>query len=401
MDITLILSHFILAIILFFLFNWVGSKSFPLGYTNFSIFDSREESVSLNIVLKIFGPIVFLIITSGFFEYINIEQYNHNIFEVIIFYVILRIIAIFIYERQTIANWWIILPQHITLIIISYFIYDRFINNINQILPDFTDIKNEIWLIIIVFIYTVFNNPRAKSDELEYSFTKQIKPRKKSYVLKRYDYFKSKFSDEVDKHSPNNESFKLLIYALIIYENFNRPKIIRKLENFWCFLSNKEITQGILQVKSKKVISNDESLKIGITNLRRVRDYIIYNNEYFSDFENYAKLVKSHCPDREYINEVFYLVKTILENKFTYKEIKLSYNTLYQQTLENLGIHNDFIEQYSLENDFDYQDIILKLEENLKELKKEDDSESEYKKERRIEITKLINEYETVVNNGS
>ena len=54
--------HLFMALALFLIQNWIGSKSYSRGYVKFSLLDDKDEALSFNFVIKVFGPIVYLII---------------------------------------------------------------------------------------------------------------------------------------------------------------------------------------------------------------------------------------------------------------------------------------------------------------------------------------------------
>ncbi|MEO0234622.1 MAG: hypothetical protein ABIN11_05995 [candidate division WOR-3 bacterium] len=101
----------------------------------------------------------------------------------------------------------------------------------------------------------------------------------------------SKILNEIE--DPN---LKNIILSIMIYENFNRPKFIRILENKFFFFSKKSRTTGIMQVKSIKPLSDEESLKEGLKILIDLYKKI--------DLNNIELIFYGYNPDESYVNQV-------------------------------------------------------------------------------------------------
>lgn len=96
----------------------------------------------------------------------------------------------------------------------------------------------------------------------------------------------------------------LISLSICIVENIQRPKWLRKLEKF---KSNfiKEGTYGIMQIKSKKYITDSESVKLFMKSISRIKVGVENGMEQrYIDYELIKKVAKLHNPDRIYIEEV-------------------------------------------------------------------------------------------------
>lgn len=91
--------------------------------------------------------------------------------------------------------------------------------------------------------------------------------RKVTYISKRLASFKKRFGHIVDAHVPD-ESTRVLVYSIMIFEAFNRPKIGRWAENL-LILCGVPKTAGIMQVKTSKLISDEESVEIAVQKIIR------------------------------------------------------------------------------------------------------------------------------------
>ena len=167
---------------------------------------------------------------------------------------------------------------------------------------------NEIWLVIILFLYSIFNRIQT-SDE-------SPRRRKRCYLNKQYLRFKKQFGDIVSKIA-ENEHIQYLAYAIMIYENFGRPKIIRSIEGL---IPRKALTRGIMQVRSTKRISDKESVAIALQKLNQ--DYNFSLNKMNAtrklDEESEQKIniqrvlretIVLYNKDEDYVNEVQMVLK--------------------------------------------------------------------------------------------
>ena len=127
----------------------------------------------------------------------------------------------------------------------------------------------------------------------------------KKYIETKYNYFKKEFEEIIDKNSPNQE-LKLLIYSIMIYENFSRPKVYRFFED----ISPGTKTRGIMQVKSSKKITDVESLQKAIVEINR--NYRMELLEYIADNGKsdslpkyrFDSIVEKYNNDVDYVGEV-------------------------------------------------------------------------------------------------
>ena len=158
MDILLI--QIVLGIGLFFLINWIGKHSYSIGYMEISIFVKTEEAPALNFLIRVLTPIAYLIIVSATLYYFHLDKYVWNIYLVNIYYIIFRLLFNLMTNRGLLLNWYRQFLYWAAIIIISFYLYEKLIKVKTNILPDFTTVANELWIIILVFIFQIANNLR-------------------------------------------------------------------------------------------------------------------------------------------------------------------------------------------------------------------------------------------------
>jgi hypothetical protein len=306
----ILLVHIILGVGLFFLINWIGKHSYSIGYMEISIFVKTEEAPALNFLIRVLTPIVYIIIVSTSLYYFGLDKFVWNIYLVNIYYIIFRLIFNLVTNRGLLLNWYRQLLYWTAIIVISYFTYEKLIKVKANILPDFTTVANELWIIILIFIFQVANNLRFSQEATQ--------KRKDNYLKSRYHYFK-KFYGQLIKDLTNNEILESIVYAIIIYEDFNRPKIARQVENLKFKLTKKPHTLGVMQVRSDKLISDLESVKLGTKKIvNAYKNYLKKPSEKSSDyFDWYAinYIISDYNDGASYIAEVNELAD-IIKNTF-------------------------------------------------------------------------------------
>lgn len=308
-----LLVHIILGVGLFFLINWIGRHSYSIGYMEISIFVKTEEAPALNFLIRVLTPIVYIIIVSTSLYYFGLDKFVLNIYLVNIYYILFRLIFNLITNRGLLLNWYRQFLYWTAIIVISFFAYEKLIKVKANILPDFTTVANELWIIILIFIFQVANNLRFSQEATQ--------KRKENYLKSRYHYFK-RFYGQLIKNLTNNEILESIVYAIIIYEDFNRPKITRQVENLKFWLTKKPHTLGVMQVSSDKLISDLESVKFGTEKIvNAYKKYLENPAETSSDyFDWYAKnyIISDYNIGTSYNEEVNELAD-IIKNTF-YKD---------------------------------------------------------------------------------
>lgn len=321
MEITIV--QVILGILLFFIINWIGKHSYSIGYMGISIFTKAEEAPALNFLIRVLTPIVYLIIISTILYSIGLDKYVLDIFWVNVYYVVFRLLFNLATSRGLLMDWFRQFIYWAAIISISYFVYEKIIKVKTNILPDFTTLANELWIIILLFLFQICNNIQLSPNG--------IYKRKQSYLKSRYKHFKKKYG-LIIKDITKNEVLETVTYAILIYEDFNRPKLARIIEYLRFSLTGKEHTLGVMQYKSKKFINDKESVILGTKKI--VSAYIKYvhkmngRNETYYEWDSIYNIVSDYNVGDSYVYEVVELST----------EIKELY---YKKTQDTLGMKTE------------------------------------------------------------
>ena len=164
-----------------------------------------EEAPAFNFLFRIISPIVYLFIVSTILYKIRLDRFVTNIYFISIYYILFRLAFNLIINRGLLMNWYRQFLYWISIISISYFAYTEIIYKKENILPDFETVSNELWIIILIFIFHTLNQIRFSSD-------KTIQ-RKENYLKSRLSNFKEKYDDLVNEKI-SNDKLKSIAFAI-------------------------------------------------------------------------------------------------------------------------------------------------------------------------------------------
>lgn len=330
-----VLVQILLGIALFFIMNWIGKHSYSIGYRQISLFLEKEDSPAFNAIYRILSPVVYIFLVSAIFYKVGLDRFVNNIYLISLYYLVFRLLFNIVTNRVLLLNWYRQVLQWIAILLVSYYCYVTIISKKITLFPDFSTWSNEIWIIIMIFLYGVLNRIRLTS--------KSITRRQENYLRSRYKRFKNRYGSLIDEKI-QNEKLKSLFYAVMIYEDFNRPKVIRLIENTSHILSKREHSLGLMQTKTQSLIDDKTSVKIAldrianshkqqikfIKNERRRRQkeikqereklfnntgiYVaksLYKEDEKSDWDLMHAILKDYNPDIDYAYEVSRLQQKI------------------------------------------------------------------------------------------
>lgn len=186
----------------------------------------------------------------------------------------------------------------------AYFVNYIYIRNNEFLLPTANEIGTAIWFGILVFLYQIINKLNILSESQ--------KKRKKKYLEKMMAYVEKTYSNDIQVYKNTGNLYNLII-AVIIYEQFNRPKFARIIERM-LFWTERVKTSGIMQVKSKKHLSDTESIKIGAKILEN--SYLKYSEEQgksnkYEYNTSERKTIADYNRDNQYVSEVYEIFNAI------------------------------------------------------------------------------------------
>ena len=242
--------HIIAAIVLFFIVNWIGAHSVSIGYIQLSIMAKEDTAPAFNFLFRALSPIVFLVLFIVVVQSIGHHELVQHSYLIVLYYWLFRTTVVLIIGRKRLTNWGLHLACWIVSLFLSVWIY-LLVDKVDKLLPDPRSLLDQMWILIIMFIYSAFN-------KIELS-TKRSAKREKRYIDYQYNKFKTKYGSLISDNC-SNEFYEAVTYSIMIYENFNRPKVIRWIEYFCFWITKHPHTLGIMQVMSDKRIDDHVSI---------------------------------------------------------------------------------------------------------------------------------------------
>src|SRR5690242_4422763 len=152
-----IVVQLLLAVILFFLVNWIGRHSLSSGYISLSLFAKADEAPAFNLLFRVATPVVYLILTASLLYTLRLDSLVHAFYMVAVYYVAFRWAFNIVTGRGRLLNWTSQIIVGLATCSVSYFLYVTVLSKRHSLLPDFESIGNELWIIVLVFLYQAAN----------------------------------------------------------------------------------------------------------------------------------------------------------------------------------------------------------------------------------------------------
>lgn len=208
---------------------------------------------------------IYMIVLSGILDFYKLTNNNDNIFLIILFLVIGKILYLsLVKERSILKNHDYHLKKYLFTLVSSYFINILVINQVDSIFPSMENVKMIIWLLIVAYVFVYIK----KNIDIKIPVDNNILfYQDREYVVMQYAKYKNLYDSFVQS---KYQEITLLLYAIMIYENYNRPEFIRKLDYLKYKLFRKNGKFGIMQVEKNIPITDIESIDLSKKKLERI-----------------------------------------------------------------------------------------------------------------------------------
>lgn len=289
-----IVFQVISALVLLKLSGEIGRLSLHKGYASM-ITAYSAGNLSFNLLFRVlYMPIAISLISIGLF-YFGKSYLTEGIWMIAVWYFLIQTMLAYKKIRFTNLRWFIVTA--IGSIGLSYLFYVHGIQQgITALLPQSGDLTTELWIIITIFFYDLLKNRDVSmSDDDE----------NKRYEDK-YLALKSKYTSILKTDFRISKLLNDLLFSIMIFEDFNRPKPFRVAERMLFGLGIVKTT-GIMQVTSPKPLDDFESVIAAqdiILDLHRK-----HNNE--SEHSMIGAVLVDYNPDayyREEVRNIYYRV---------------------------------------------------------------------------------------------
>lgn len=231
---------------------------------------------------KVIFTILYVLCISGVFSRMGLINFNKDIFLIVVVELFCQLFySNYILEKDVFNKNDNFFSFYFIKIILVFFINRELINKVKDVFLSGDDLKTIIWLLVIVYIYQFFKDRDVtlKSDEKNIS--------KESIVLS-FARLKLKYEEDI---SLNDDNQKLVVYSIMIFNNYMRSRLFRKLDSIIFRINNKPRKLGIMQIMTKKYINDYESIVMACKKIDKL--YVKNKN----DLEVIALYDKDHSKE--------------------------------------------------------------------------------------------------------
>jgi hypothetical protein len=262
MPADIVVVHLLLAAALFFMMNWIGAHAVVTErYYQITYFSRYDDAPAFNIAFRVLAPVVYIVIVGAVLHSGDLSRYVTALYMIVVYQQVLRWGFLVSFERRLLLRWRTQATIALATVALSVAVYRLIISNPTRLLPRFDNLANELWLLIIIFLYKLVDRVHtpAEGNRLQ----------KERYLASRYEVLRARFGTVVQQLVPQPKLLPL-VYAVLIYETFNRPTVARFLERLLPSRGRPR-TYGVMQVRSHRALSDHESIRRGVACL--VTDY--------------------------------------------------------------------------------------------------------------------------------
>lgn len=247
MDFVAILFYLLCAFFLFFVLNY---------------FDKNEKESNL---IHALVPVIYLILLSGLLTAIGMGRFNDNLFVIVFFELCIRLYYVKnILRQEDLMNASFYIQIYGISLLCCYLVNRYFISQVSSVFLTAEEMKPGIWFGILLFFFFLLNK------HVHIQYKEQVSTfhgKKKEYILVQYVRLKTSFGKWV---KVKDENTLPMIYAMMVYENYHRPKFFRTLDKIKYRFTGRERKMGIMQIKSKVEIDDVSSIKLSIKKLEKI-----------------------------------------------------------------------------------------------------------------------------------
>ena len=268
-----------------------------LGIILFIIIKYIENKYKINRREWLIFSIIIMLLFAGILVRLGIN-YTSDIFLVFVFMMLADIFYnSYILEQDFFSKEDKNIYYYILLIIIGFIINQEFINKVEEVFLTGEDLRLIIWFLVIIYLYKFSISKNILSTNIKEN-TKFIS---KDSILISYVKLKEKYYEECNY---DNKDISNIIYSIMIYENKKRSKLLRKIDNFNYKINGGIKKLGIMQVESKKFITDSESINITYKKITKLYDKYNKKKDKNISFKVLDDYLKEESNNVKYIYEV-------------------------------------------------------------------------------------------------
>ncbi|MCI6265468.1 MAG: hypothetical protein MR598_01310 [Erysipelotrichaceae bacterium] len=209
--------------------------------------------------------ILYIVVLAGIFSTYHITENNHTIFLIVLFQIIGSMIyQNVILEVSSLKNNDAQVKKYAINLMVAYLVNTFFISRVNSVFLNMEEVKLLLWLFLMLYFYYWFKNnitiPIPKNKKILFYQDRE-------YIVMQYAKFKNRYGSLV--YSRYRELVPT-IFAIMIYENYYRPEMVRKIDHFKYRMFKRRGRFGIMQISSNHELTDEESIKMAIRRLENI-----------------------------------------------------------------------------------------------------------------------------------
>ena len=281
------------------IFCWIGYLL--IGLILFLVINFLKERYNFTRIEGLIFSIIFTLIIAGFCSRLGFNKFNDNIFLVLVFKFILGLIYDIYFLEEDYFNRedsnvkWAVLE-----IVLMFILNQELINKVDDVFLSGENLKMIVWLFIVGYVYNFYKN--NKSIIVGVNSTEKSISREK--IVVSYAKLKLNYDEDIVVKS---DKTRLIIYTIMIFNNYKRPAFLRRIDNIIFKVKGTSRKLGIMQVKSKKFITDLDSINIVIKKLLKLEEKYKGKDNYKEiltgyDKENSEKLIYIHDVLKKFCN---------------------------------------------------------------------------------------------------
>lgn len=261
--------------------------------------------MSTNILMNILIPNIVLIFLSMFCYHVKELAFGRKflIVYVVTYYIYRAFLICILLNRRELYNVRYELFNAVLGIGAACFLIKYFLCEPEKVFIPASELVSEFWLVVIAVVYkfmTVF------LDKV-YTQKKVVnESRLDKYISNRFNYFYKKYKDII-QITENDNRIWILLFSIMIFENYNRGRFKRKLERIKV-RSGRHTTVGIMQVESDADLTDEESINRAYFKLK---DEIVMGNIVTDDEGEINHYAFQYNPDEDYARSITYIYQRL------------------------------------------------------------------------------------------
>ena len=249
MEFLVFISYVFFAFLLFLFLNFVVKK-FELTKIEYVLFSN-----------------IYLVVLAGIASCFQITIFCDHLFIILVFEFLIRMLyTTYLLEKDFFAREDGVISLYLGNIILGYLVNYFIIRQVDMVFLNPEQLKFLLWVFIILFIYHFFH--RQDMVSIQNSTKKFSIAERGQYIILQYAKMKQKYGKDISVQG----DMRFLIYAIMIFENYKRPSFFRQLDYFRYQFDHVPKKQGIMQVDSKKILSDIESIEFVEKKLEKLQE---------------------------------------------------------------------------------------------------------------------------------